>query len=162
LDKNGGVVMVTFIPAYVNEERREWEVGMIPLTKDLTTAAEEEEVMLMYREEHGAAPLATLSDVADHIEYVAKVAGHDHVGIGSDFYGAEGDELIEGIEDVSGFPNLIAELARRGWSDENLAKLSRGNLLRAFAEAEKVAARLQQARPPSLKTIEELDGLSGS
>jgi membrane dipeptidase len=57
---------------------------------------------------------------------------------------------------------LIAELARRGWSDENLAKLSRGNLLRAFAEAEKVAARLQQARPPSLKTIEELDRLSGS
>jgi membrane dipeptidase len=98
LDENGGVVMVTFIPAYVNEERREWEVGMIPLTKDLTTDAEEEEVMLMYREEHGAPPLATLSDVADHIEYVAKVAGHDHVGIGSDFYGAEGDELIEGID----------------------------------------------------------------
>jgi len=162
LDENGGVVMVTFIPAYVNEERREWEVGMIPLTKDLTTPAEEEEAMLMYREEHGAPPLATLSDVADHIEYVAKIAGHDHVGIGSDFYGAEGDELIEGIDDVSGFPNLIAELVRRGWSDENLAKLSRGNLLRAFEETERVAARLQQARPPSLKTIEELDGFSGS
>jgi membrane dipeptidase len=162
LDENGGVVMVTFIPAYVNEERREWEVGMIPLTKDLTTAAEEEEVTAMYREEHGAPPLATLADVADHIEHVARVAGHDHVGIGSDFYGAEGDDLIEGIDDVSGFPNLIAELVRRGWSDENLSKLSRGNLLRAFADAEEVAARLQQARPPSLKTIEELDRLNGS
>jgi len=162
MDENGGVVMVTFIPAYVSEERREWEVGMIPLIKDLKTSAEEEEVMLSYREEHGAPPLATLSDVADHIEYVARVAGHDHVGIGSDFYGAEGDELIEGIDDVSGFPNLIAELVRRGWSDENLAKLSRENLLRAFGEAEKVAAELQQARPPSLRTIEELDGLSGS
>ncbi len=116
----------------------------------------------MYREEHGAAPLATLADVADHIEYVAKVAGHDHVGIGSDFYGAEGDELIQGIEDVSGFPNLIAELVRRGWSDENLARLSRGNLLRAFSKAEEVAAELQKVRSPSLKTIEELDGLSGS
>jgi membrane dipeptidase len=162
LDENGGVVMVTFIPAYVNEERREWEVGMIPLTKDLTTAAEEEEVTAMYREEHGAPPLATLADVADHIEHVARVAGHDHVGIGRDFYGAEGDDLIEGIDDVSGFPNLIAELVRRGWSDENLSKLSRGNLLRAFADAEEVAARLQQARPPSLKTIEELDRLNGS
>lgn len=162
MDENGGVVMVTFIPAYVSEARREYEVGIIPLTKDLTTEAEEKEAIEMYREEHGVVPLATLADVADHIEYVAKVAGHDHVGIGSDFYGAEGDELIQGIEDVSGFPHLIAELVRRGWSDENLAKLSRGNMLRAFSEAENVAAKLQQARPPSLKTIEELDGLSGS
>ncbi len=154
---NGGVVMVTFIPAYVSEERRAWEDGMIPLLKDTTTDAEWEEVGKVYREDHGEPPLATLSDVADHIEYVASVAGYDHVGIGSDFYGAEGDELIQGIEDVSQYPNLIAELVRRGWSDENLAKLSRGNLLRAFAEAEKVAAALQKARPPSLKTIEELD-----
>jgi len=160
--ENDGVVMVTFIPAYVSEARREYEVGMIPLIKDLTTEAEEKEAVAMYREEHGTPPLATLADVADHIEYVANVAGHDHVGIGSDFYGAQGDELIQGIEDVSSFPNLIAELVRRGWSDENLAKLSRGNLLRAFAEAESVAAELQQARPPSLKTIRELDGLGGN
>jgi membrane dipeptidase len=159
MDENGGVVMVTFIPAYVSEARREWEVGMIPLLKNASTDAEWADVVKVFREEHGAPPLATLADVADHIEYVAKVAGHDHVGIGSDFYGAEGDELIQGIEDVSGFPNLIAELVRRGWSDENLAKLSRGNVLRAFADAESVAAKLQQARPPSLKTIEELDGL---
>ena len=158
---NGGVVMVTFIPAYVSEKRREWEVGMIPLTKDLTTEAEEEEAGVMYREEHGTPPLANLSDVADHIEHVARVAGHDHVGIGSDFYGTTGDELIQGLEDVSRFPHLIAELVRRGWSDENLAKLSRGNLLRAFAEAEEVATKLRQERPPSIKTIEELDGYSG-
>jgi len=162
LRENGGVVMVTFIPAYVSEERRAWEDGMIPLLKDATTDAEWGEVGQLYREEHGAAPLATLADVADHIEYVAKVAGHDHVGIGSDFYGAEGDELIQGIEDVSGFPNLIAELVRRGWSDENLARLSRGNLLRAFSKAEEVAAELQKVRSPSLKTIEELDDFSGS
>ncbi len=158
---NGGVVMVTFIPAYVSEERREWEVDMIPLLKNVSTDAEWGEVGKMYREEHGTPPLATLSDVADHIEYVARVAGYDHVGLGSDFYGTSGDELIQGIEDVSRFPDLIAELVRRGWSDENLAKLSRGNLLRAFSDAEKVATRLRQERPPSLKTIEELDGHSG-
>jgi len=162
MPENGGVVMVTFIPAYVSEVRREWEDGLIPLTMNTTSDAEDEAIGRQYREDHGQPPLATLSDVADHIEYVALVAGHDHVGIGSDFYGAQGDELIEGIEDVSRFPYLIAELVRRGWSDEDLAKLSRGNLLRALSEAEKVAARLQKERPPSQKTIEELDGLSGS
>jgi membrane dipeptidase len=152
--ENGGVVMVTFIPAYVNEERRKWEDGMIPLLKEARTDAEWERVGVQYREEHGAPPLATLEDVADHIEYVAQTAGIDHVGIGSDFYGAKGDELIEGLEDVSGFPNLIAELLRRGWSDEDVEKLARGNLLRAFAETEAVAQRSRGERPPSLKIME--------
>ncbi len=154
LAENGGIVMVTFIPAYVNEARREWEDGMIPLLKEATTDAEWEKIGLQYREEHGAPPLATLDDVADHIEYIAQVAGIDHVGIGSDFYGAKGDELIQGLEDVSGYPNLVAELLRRGWSDEDVEKLARGNLLRAFADAEAVARRLQGERPPSLKTSE--------
>jgi membrane dipeptidase len=154
---NGGVVMVTFIPAYVQEKRRAWEDGMIPLLKNTTTDAEWEQVGRQYREEHGTPPLATLADVADHIEHVAKMAGTDHVGIGSDFYGTTGDELVQGLEDVSHFPDLIAELAKRGWSDEDLAKVSRRNLLRAFSEVERSAARLQAVRPPSLKSIEELD-----
>jgi membrane dipeptidase len=153
--KNGGVVMVTFIPAYVNEDRREWEDGMIPLLKAVKTEAEWEEVGKAYREEHGKAPIATLADVADHIEHVADVAGIEHVGIGSDFYGAEGDDLVEGLEDVSRFPNLVAELLRRGWSDEDIAKLTRGNLLRAYAEVEQAAIRLQQERPPSLMRFGE-------
>jgi membrane dipeptidase len=154
LSEDGGVVMVTFIPAYVNEQRREWEDGMIPLLKNATTDAEWEQIGIEYRETHGTPPLATLADVADHIEYVAKLAGVDHVGIGSDFYGATGDELIEGLEDVSKFPNLIAELLRRGWSDEDVRKVARENLLRALAEAESVARRLQAERPPSLKSID--------
>jgi membrane dipeptidase len=153
--KNGGVVMVTFIPAYVNEDRREWEDGMIPLLKAVKTEAEWEEVGKAYREEHGKPPLATLGDVADHIEHVADVAGVDHVGIGSDFYGAEGDDLVEGLEDVSRFPYLVAELLQRGWSDEDIAKLTRTNLLRVFAEAEQAAIRLQQERPPSLMRFDE-------
>jgi len=158
MPENGGVVMVTFVPPYVSEERRAWEDGMIPLLKDTTSDAEWEKVGIRYREEHGTPPIATLSQVADHIEHVAKVAGIDHVGIGSDFYGATGDELVQGLEDVSRFPDLIAELARRGWSDGDLAKLSRENLLRAFRQAEAAATRLQALRPPSTKTIGELDG----
>ncbi len=153
--KNGGVVMVTFIPAYVNEDRREWEDGMIPLLKTVKTEAEWEEVGKAYREEHGKPPLATLEDVADHIEHVADVAGIDHVGIGSDFYGAEGDDLVEGLEDVSRFPHLVAELLQRGWSDEDIAKLTRGNLLRSYAEVEQAAVRLQHERPPSLVRFSE-------
>jgi membrane dipeptidase len=158
---NGGVVMVTFVPPYVSEERRRWEDGMIPLLRNATTDAEWDAIGARYREEHGEAPIATLAQVADHIEHVARVAGIDHVGIGSDFYGATGDDLIEGLEDVSKFPDLVAELAGRGWSDGDLAKLTRANLLRAFSEAETVAARLQQQRDPSIKTIGELDGPLG-
>ena len=162
LPENGGVVMVTFIPAYVSEERRMWEDGMIPLLKDTTTDAEWEQIGIGYREEHGEPPIATLLHVADHIEHVVAVAGVDHVGIGSDFYGATGDELIQGLEDVSKFPDLVAELVRRGWSDADIAKLTRGNLLRVFRKAEEVAIELRKTRQPSLKTIEELDGFGAA
>jgi len=153
--ENGGVVMVTFVPGFVMQERRDWEVGMIPLLKTVTTDAEWKKVGETYREEHGQPPIATLSHVADHVEHVAKVAGFDHVGIGGDFYGATGDELIDGLEDVSKYPALIAELARRGWTEANLAKLTQGNVLRVFAEAEKTAQRLRKERLPSLATIND-------
>jgi membrane dipeptidase len=100
-------------------------------------------------------PRATLKQVADHIEHARQVAGVDHVGIGSDFDGI--DTTPEGLEDVSAFPQLFAELIRRGWSDADLKKLAGGNLLRAFREVEATAARLQKTRTPSTKTIEELD-----
>ena len=80
----------------------------------------------------------------------------DHVAIGSDFYG-ERAQMAIGLEDTSRYPALFAELIRRGWSDEDLAKLSRGNLLRVLRAAERTAVRLQQSRPPSYRTIEELD-----
>jgi membrane dipeptidase len=84
------------------------------------------------------------------------VAGIDTVGIGSDFDGT-GNQLPVGLEDVSTFPALLAELSRRGWSEEHLGKLAGENVLRAMAEAERVAARLQRERPPSTKTIDQLD-----
>jgi membrane dipeptidase len=99
---------------------------------------------------------ASLSDVVDHIEHVRRVAGVDHVGIGGDFDGI--DAGPRGLEDVSTYPMLFAELSRRGWGDEDLEKLAGENLLRVIRQAERTARRLQRERPPSTKTIHELDG----
>ncbi len=98
---------------------------------------------------------ATVADVANHIEHIVEVAGVDHVGIGADFDGIT--ETVEGLEDVSTYPTLFAELSRRGWSEEDLAKLAGENILRVMREAEGVARRLQRERGPSMATIEQLD-----
>jgi membrane dipeptidase len=98
---------------------------------------------------------ATIGDVADHIEHVVRTAGVDHVGIGSDYDGISSTPV--GMEDVSAFPVLFAELSRRGWTEEDLAKLAGENVLRAMREAEEVARRLQRERDPSTATIEALD-----
>jgi len=99
---------------------------------------------------------ATIADVADHIEHVVELAGIDHVGIGSDFDGI--DSTPVGMEDVSTYPALFVELSRRGWSEQDLAKLAGENVLRAWRQAEDVARRLQRERGPSTATIERLDG----
>ena len=99
---------------------------------------------------------ATIADVADHIDHIANLAGVDHVGIGSDFDGISSTPV--GLEDVSTFPALFAELSRRGWSEGDLAKLAGENMLRVMIEAEAVARRLQRERAPSMATIEQLDG----
>ena len=99
---------------------------------------------------------ASVATVADHIDHIRDVAGIDHAGIGGDFDGIT--KTPEGLEDVSTYPVLLAELARRGYSDEDMAKVAGGNVLRAMREAEAVAARLRGERGPSVSTIEELDG----
>ena len=152
---NDGIVMVTFIPDFVSEERRQWAEELDPITKDLTTEAEWKAATEEYKKTHGQPPSGTLAQVADHIDYVARLAGYDHVGIGGDFYGQSGDDLVQGLEDVSRYPYLVAELLRRGWNEENIAKLTRNNLLRVFGQVETVAHRLQDERPPSLMNFEE-------
>jgi membrane dipeptidase len=160
LPRNGGVVMVTFVPAFVSPDAAVWDTEAQRERERLKSTVSDTAERRRLEDEWKAAhpqPRATLAQVADHIEHVRKVAGVDHVGIGSDFDGI--DTVPEGLEDVSMFPNLFAELIRRGWSDADLKKLAGGNILRVLRAAEATAARLQKSRPPSTKTIEELDGL---
>ena len=152
LEQNGGVVMVTFIPAFVSQAVATWELRLAELAKGKSPAEAEG-----IRAEYAASfpkPVATLKDVADHIDYVRKMAGVDHVGIGSDFWG--NPEMPTGLDDASRFPYLFAELIRRGWSDADLARLASGNMLRVMRGAEAAAARIRKQRPASTATFEQL------
>jgi len=143
---NGGIVMVPFVTGFISPAVMLYEQSTRPIITDLEakygkdTAAISREIK-QWRIDHPA-PRATLAQAADQIDYVRKVAGIDHVGIGGDFDGIT--EVVEGLEDVSKYPALFAELARRGWSDADLRKLAGENLLRVFSQAEAVAKRLQR------------------
>lgn len=101
-------------------------------------------------------PRATLAQVADHIDHVRQIAGIDHIGIGSDFDGIS--SVPVGLEDVSTYPALIAELLRRDYSDEDVRQILGRNVLRVMRAVEEVSARLRRARPASAALIEQLDG----
>jgi len=159
LPKNGGVVMVTFVPSFVNPQYGAWEAAMdsvVTAAQAATTdtAAVRAQVRA-WRKEHPLPP-ATLGDVADHIEHIRKVAGVDHIGLGSDFDGM-GPVTPIGLSDVSMFPDLFAELIRRGWKDGDLKKLAGENMLRVLRANEATARRLQASRQPSTKTIQQMD-----
>jgi membrane dipeptidase len=159
LTANGGVVMVSFVPSFTSPEVLAWSVKHDSVVAGLRklrgadSAAFQRDTM----EWVGANPTphATLSQVADHIEHVRDVAGIDHVGIGGDFDGITA--VVVGLEDVSKYPALFAELAHRGWSEAGLRKLAGENLLRVFAKAEDVSKKLRKSRPASTATIELLD-----
>jgi membrane dipeptidase len=159
LPANGGVCMVTFVPEFVSQRCRDWE---------LDVTAELDRRGLGYGDVAGRRalrqelarrrprPAATLSDVADHVDHVRSVAGADHVGLGGDYDGV--DRQPDGLGDVSCYPALIGELAARGWSEPDLARLTSGNILRVLGDAETAAAALAARREPSGATIERLDG----
>lgn len=164
LAQNGGLVMINYAPSYVSEERRQWEAarnaekarynsppygGLYIGQPDRAKAA------LAEWDKAHPRPVVTLAMVADHIDHVVKVAGIDHVGIGSDFDGVE--SLPEGLDSVATYPALLAELMRRGWTDEMIAKLAGGNVLRVMEAAERVAASMAKD-PPATATIKMLDG----
>jgi membrane dipeptidase len=159
LPRNGGVIMITFVPAFLNKAVKADDDSLAAIATKVRqhhpgdTAALREHAD-DWRAEHPR-PRATIADVADHIEHVRKVAGVDNIGIGSDFDGIS--ETPVGLEDVSTFPALFAELSRRGWSQADLEKLSGRNVLRVLRQAERVAARLRRERAPSTATIEQLD-----
>jgi membrane dipeptidase len=163
LPQNGGVVMVTFVPAFVSTRVDAWEASRDSVVNALVASgADSAAVRAQVRTWRTAnpPPNATLSDVADHIEYVRKVAGVDHIALGSDFDGI--DHGPAGLEDVSKFPNLFAELIRRGWKDGDLKKLAGLNMLRVIRANEATAKRLQAARPPSTMTIQQADHPPGT
>ncbi|HKP30951.1 MAG TPA: dipeptidase [Gemmatimonadales bacterium] len=156
---NGGVVMVPFVTSFTNKaskehgDRRGAFAGDLGRRLGSDTAAIRRELETWDRS--NPSPVVKLTDVADVIEHIRKVASVDNIGIGSDFDGIE--EVIQGLEDVSAFPNLFAELARRGWSEADLRKLAGENILRAMARAQEVSMRLRRERTPSNRTIAELD-----
>jgi membrane dipeptidase len=159
LRANNGVCMVTFVPMFVNPDAAAWRA-------ELTSSAAGQGITPADADEYSAftdewraknpTPKATLEDVVKHVEHVREVAGVDHVGLGGDYDGTS--TLPEGLEDVSGYPRLLAALAERGWSDADLGKLTSGNVLRVWRDAETGAHELQTQRGPSLATIAELDG----
>jgi membrane dipeptidase len=162
---NRGVVMVNFATTYVSEARNRWAADRSaeqarynapPFGGLYIGQPEKAKAALDAWDKEHPGPPATLAQVADHVEHIAKVCGVDCVGIGSDFDGIADTPV--GLEGVDKFPDLLAELARRGWSDADLAKVAGGNVLRALREAEVVAKKLQATTQPSYVTITQLDG----
>jgi membrane dipeptidase len=160
LKQNGGIVMVTFVREFVSQKNLDWRLARNARRRELAagfggdTARLSAAMTEWFRT--NPEPIVTLQDVADHYDHIKKLIGADYIGIGADFDGT-GGEHIQGLEDVSKYPYLLAELARRGWTDAELRKIANGNILRVLAANEAVAARLQKARRPSTRTIDELD-----
>ncbi|MGV9342414.1 dipeptidase [Streptomyces sp. NPDC003688] len=160
LPANGGVAMVTFVPKFVLQAAVDWTVAADDNMRahglhHLDTTEEGMKVHRTFEESHPR-PIATVSTVADHLDHMREVAGIDHLGIGGDYDGTA--FTPDGLNDVSGYPNLIAELLDRGWSKPDLAKLTWQNAVRVLGETEDVARALQITRPASTATIESLDG----
>ncbi len=148
--RNGGVVMVDYAPGYVSDAYRRWSADSLAEEARLNSPpyngldiGQPDKAAADYAAWLRAhpAPDVTLAEVADHIVHVARIAGVDHVGLGSDFDGV-GETLPKGLSDVSTYPALLAELMRRGWSDADVAKLAGGNVLRVMEGAERVKAQL--------------------
>lgn len=155
LPANGGIVMVTFVPPFLDAKVWEWSSRVDAEETRLKTLNPQDRSKVEAGLDAWVAahpkPTASVSAVADHIEHVVKVAGHDHVGIGGDLDGIS--STVPGLDGVEDYPNLFAELIRRGWSETNLAKLAGGNALRVLRRAEEVARSMKDT-PPSMAVLE--------
>lgn len=150
LRENGGVIMVTYVPQFIHLPAYEWSQR-----RDSIADAEGADAAAQWARRHPM-PRPDLGVVVDHIEHLRDVAGVDHVGIGSDLDGISSTPV--GLEDVATFPALVAELLRRGWSEDDVKQVVGRNVLRVMRDVERVAARLQRERGPSVAQIEVLDG----
>ncbi|GHD34028.1 dipeptidase [Streptomyces galbus] len=160
LPANGGVAMVTFVPKFVLQAAVDWTAAADDNLRahgfhHLDGTAEAMKVHQAFEERHPR-PVATVATVADHLDHMREVAGVDHLGIGGDYDGTA--FTPEGLADVSGYPNLLAELLDRGWSNADLAKLTWQNAVRVLGAAEDVSRALAETSAPSHATLEALDG----
>ena len=159
LPKNGGVVMMTFVPQFTSQPVVDYgkrESAMRDsISKSYPGNTETQARVLAAWRKNNPIPRATIKDVADHMDHIKQVAGPSHVGIGGDFDGIT--ETVQDLSDVSMYPNLLAELVKRGWTDAELRGVAGENILRVLSRAEVVSARLRKERPASTKTIQQLD-----
>jgi membrane dipeptidase len=150
LPKNGGVVMVVLLPDYVSEEVRQWAARRAAEETRLTRLTSYDPAIVKAQladwEKANPKPAATIAQVADHIDHIRKVAGIDNIGLGGDYDGM--DSAPVGMEDVSGYPALFVELAKRGYGQADLEKISSRNIIRALRQAEQTAVSLK-GTPPS-------------
>jgi len=160
LARNGGLCMITFVPAFISLACRDWALEFAAEMErqglDSRDFASRHKLKGEWAVTHPQ-PRATLQDVVAHAVHMREVAGVDHLGIGGDYDGT--DMLPEGLEDVSCYPALIAALLDLGWSQEDCGKLAHGNLVRVLREAEDAARDIQSRRGPSAARIEDLDGV---
>jgi membrane dipeptidase len=135
LSTNGGLCMVTFVPSFISQDHAAWadEVSAAAAERDIVEDTPEEAAFVAEWEQTRPRPVVTVDQVADHVDHVREVAGVEHVGIGGDYDGV--DRLPQGLEDVSGYPHLLGVLADRGWSDEDLSRLTSRNVLRVMGDA---------------------------
>lgn len=146
LAENGGVIQINFGSTFISQVSRTYGDARMTAGKEyLAEHPELPETFLyrnygaIYEEEHGPMPYATLDDVLDHFDHVVELTGVDHVGIGSDYDGV-GDSLPIGLKDVSQYPNLVAGLLKRGYSEDDVRKVLGENLLRVWEAVEAYAA----------------------
>src|SRR4051812_5012702 len=159
LPSNGGVCMVTFVPEFVSPATAAWRVEAAAAAAEVGVEARDWEAFgrftAIWQREHPK-PDATIAQVVAHLEHVREVAGVEHIGLGGDYDGT--DTFPVGLEDVSGYPRLVAALLERSWSEADVARLVRGNTLRVMRDVEAVARDLKGTRAPSPRTFAELDG----
>lgn len=158
--ENNGVVMASFVPGFVSQAVTDYadkrDAESVRLQNLPGSSSESVEQGLTAWQESNPEPRATITDVADHIDHIREIAGIDHVGIGSDFDGI--GSVPVGLEDVSTYPLLTAELLRREYSDANILKILGLNILRVMKDVEKISDRICEERGPSETLIEDLDG----
>lgn len=151
LPANGGVVHVNFIWEFISPKYPEWQEKRTAALQELHARIDTDQGIakgIAEWEKTNAPPRGTISDVADHIDHIRKVAGVDHIGIGADFYDVAPGSMVVGLENVTRYPYLFAELLRRGYSDDDVLKIAGQNHLRAMRQMENVAADLQRTEAP--------------